>query len=195
MEISSLPSFRLTPPSLLAWQQLTLAEEEAQRQQEEMQEAAENEPFVSDPPAVDASAELQMGYLHSEESNLEIGGGFGLHYRPLFNLELNYNLSVAVRSPLNSSERETEMGLRQDLGITIINTLSEESKTNIGLRLAFTYIRDLSGGEMENLLGITTGFEFGNYTPRFFLEYTWLNDLNGRDLHQAAMGLRVPFKL
>lgn len=190
-----MPSFRLTPPSLLTWQRLTIAEEEAQRQQEEMQEAAENEPFVSDPPVVDASAELQMGYLYNEGHNLEIGGGLGIHYRPFFHLELNYQLSVQGLDALDDAEQDFSLGLRQDLGLTIINTLSEESKTNVGIRLAFTYIRNLMGPGTENLMGITAGFEFGNYTPRFFLEYTWLNDLNGHDLHQAALGLRVPFKL
>jgi hypothetical protein len=108
---------------------------------------------------------------------------------------LNYNLSLQGLDALDDAEQDMSLGLRQDLGLTIINTLSEEGKTNVGIRLALTYVRNLMGPEADNLLEITTGFEFANYTPRFFLEYTWLNDLNGHDLHQAAFGLRVPFKI
>lgn len=191
MDISSIPSFRLTPP----WQRLTIAEEEARRQEEEMQEAAENQPFVSDPPAIDMSASIQLGYLQDGDNNFEIDGGLALLCRPSFNLELNYSLSVEVLNSLDDPASDTGLGLRQDLGITVINTISENSKTNVGVRLAFTYIRNLMGSGPQDLVGLTTGLEFANYTPRFFLEYTWLSDLQGGELHQAAMGLRVPFKL
>lgn len=190
MQITRIPNFRLAPPALL-----TFEEEEAERQQEEMREAVKNEELVTDPPVVDVSAAVQMGYLHNEDHNLEIGGGLGIHYRPFFHLELNYNLSIQGLDALDDAEQDMSLGLRQDLGVTIINTLSAEGRTNVGIRLALTYIRNLMGPETENLLGITTGFEFANYTPRFFLEYTWLSDLNGGEIHQAAMGLRVPFNL
>lgn len=113
MQILRIPNFRLSPPTLL-----TFAEEEALREQDEMAEAAAREPFVSDPPVVDVSAAVQLGYLHNEDHNLEIGGGLGIHYRPFFHLELNYNLSLQGLDALDNTETEMSLGLRQDLGIT-----------------------------------------------------------------------------
>jgi hypothetical protein len=189
MSILGIPPLRLSLPSSPTWQS-----EEEEQQWEDMREAAKEEPLVTDPPVVDMSASVQMGYLYSGDSNLEIGAGFGLHIRPDFDLELNYNLTLQGLNALDTNS-DLALGLRQDLGITIINTASEKAKMNIGIRLAFTYIRDLYRGKEDDLLGLTTGLEFGNYTPRLFLEYTWLNDLQGTDFHQAAMGLRVPFKI
>ncbi len=160
-----------------------------------MREAAEREELVTDPPMLALSFPLQMGFLHvsNDDNNLAADLGIGFHFRPFFNLSIDEVATLGVLSNVDSTASDNIFNFRNNFGVTIINTISEESKTNVGIKFAFTYANMLSGPEeiLRNLLGFTAGFELGNFNPRAFLTYSYLNDLNGITLHQVVLGMQV----
>lgn len=160
-----------------------------------MREAAAREELVTDPPMFALSFPLQIGFLHvsNDDNGLAVDIGAGFHFRPFFNLSIDEVATLGVLCDTDLSSDNKEFNFRNNFGVTIINTISEESKTNVGIKLAFTYENLLSGPEeiARNLLGITAGFELGNFNPRAFLTYSYLNDLNGITLHQVVLGMQV----
>jgi hypothetical protein len=151
---------------------------------------ADRSVLVTDPQLVDISAALQLGYINFEDNEIMIGGGIGIHYRPMFNLEVSYDFSIEGMDTLAGDGTGRPVSFMHNLGVTIITTLSEAAKTNIGFRAAFSAMQLLGDG-IENFIGVTGGIELGNYSPRVYLDYTYLNDLNGTSFHQAMMGMRV----
>jgi hypothetical protein len=160
-----------------------------------MREAAEREELVTDPPMFALSFPLQMGFLHvsNDDNSLSADLGVGFHFRPFFNLSIDEVATLGALCSLDSPDSDRNFNFRNNFGVTIINTLSEESKTNVGIKLAFTYENLLSSPEniARNLFGVTAGFEFGNFNPRAFLTYSYLSDLNGVTLHQIVLGMQV----
>ena len=188
MQVGSLPShYHQLPTSWLDDPNDPMAQS--------MREAAEREELVTDPPMFALSFPLQLGLVHdsNKENGITAELGVGFHFRPFFNLSIDEVATLGILCDLDASGSGRIFNFRNNLGLTIINTVSEEGKTNVGIKLAFSYENLLSAPEGigRNLLGITAGFEIGNYSPRALLTYTYLNDLNGTDLHQVMFGIQV----
>lgn len=155
-----------------------------------MRQAAEETPLITDPPIFDLSVALQLGYVHAAEEDFTEAAAIGIHYRPFFNLEVNWDFAIDGLEPLGSSDNRNPVVMMQTLGASAIATLSEEEKLNIGFKLGFTYMTALGQG-IEHYIGGTAEMELGNYSPRLYLDYSYLNDLGGRSFHQIALGLRI----
>lgn len=155
-----------------------------------MRQAAEETPLITDPPIFDLSVALQLGYVHAAEEDLMAAAAIGMHYRPFFNLEVDYGFAIEYLEALSASDSRNPVVIMQTLGASAIATLSEEEKLNIGFKLGFTYMNALGQG-IEHYIGGTAEIELGNYSPRLYLAYSYLNDLGGRSSHQATLGLRI----
>jgi len=159
---------------------------------EEMKKEAEKEYLVTSPPIFDLSVAIQLGYLKLEESNFVVGAEVGVHYRPIFNLGLEYTLAVEGIAGMGDSEAEKPFAFMHNLGATVISTLSKEEGMNLGLKLALAAMNTLDNGGIDNYIGCSAGLEFGNYSPRGFVQYTYLNDPSGsRPSYQVLMGMRM----
>lgn len=160
----------------------------------EMKRAAEKDSLVINPQVVDLSVAVWLGYLKLEESNFVVGGEVGVHYRPIFNLEFEYTLAVEGIAGMGASEAEKPFAFMHNLGATVISTLSKEEGLNLGLKLALAAMNTLGNGGIDNYIGCSSGLEFGNYSPRGFVQYTYLNDLRGHQpVYQVLAGMRMFF--
>jgi hypothetical protein len=190
MQAGSVPSYNYQPYQPSSW-----LDDPNDPMARSMREAAEREELVTDPPMFALSFPLQMGFLHvsNDDNDLSADLGVGFHFRPFFNLSIDEVATLGILSDMDSPASDNIFNFRNNFGVTITNTISEESKTNVGIKFAFTYANLLSGPEniARNLFGVTAGFEFGNFNPRAFLTYSYLSDLNGVTLHQIVLGMQV----
>lgn len=190
MQVGSVPSYNYQPYQPSSW-----LDDPNDPMARSMREAAEREELVTDPPLLALSFPLQIGFLHvsNDEDDLTADLGVGFHFRPFFNLSIDEVATLGALCDMGSSSPGRNFNFRNNFGVTVINTISEESKTNVGIRFAFTYANMLSSPEeiLRNLLGFTAGFELGNFNPRAFLTYSYLSDLNGVTLHQIVLGMQV----
>lgn len=169
-------------------------DEEDDPMAEQIRQEAERSTLIAAPQLVDISVALQLGYINFEDNEITIGGRMGIHYRPTFNWEIDYDFTIEGMDALSGAGATRPAAFVHNLGAMFIETISEEGKTNIGLRLAFSDMQLLGEG-VENFIGATGGVEFGNYSPRLYLEYTYLNDLDGRSFHQALLGIKVDLEI
>ncbi|NQU16678.1 MAG: hypothetical protein HQ564_01325 [Candidatus Saganbacteria bacterium] len=169
--------------------------QEEERLTREQQRAAKREFHVINPPLVDGSLTIQGGYEYSKskEGKAIPAVGATIHLRPSFNLGLQY--SFQIEGGVN--EKKGSLALKHNVGATFYKILSKKHKENLGIKFAFTYGNELYNSidqKNTHLVGFTTGLEYGNYSPRFFLNYSYLSNLNEETSHQFTLGVKWFFR-